>query len=101
MIALQLTRGRNYIQNKKERNGIDRVYNDIYTDMKIANDTKIKHIIVAFTDHYNAIFIDRLPSETKIEKDSRYFNNFFYVSPSSPQHPRLMISLISSTAKAP
>ena len=31
--------------------------------------------MVSFTDHYNAISIDRLPSKTKIGKDSRYFNN--------------------------
>ena len=31
--------------------------------------------MVSFTDHYNAFFIDRFPSETKIEKDSGYFNN--------------------------
>ena len=47
----------------------------VYTDIKIAYNTKINHIIVSFTDHYNAIFIDRLPSKTKIVKDSWYFNN--------------------------
>ena len=31
--------------------------------------------MVSFTDHYNAIFIDILPSKTKIGKDSWYFNN--------------------------
>ena len=31
--------------------------------------------MVSFTDHYNAIFIDRFPSKTKIGKDSWYFNN--------------------------
>ena len=46
------------------------VYTDIYTDIKIANSTKINHIMVSFTDHYNAISIDRLPSKTKIGKDS-------------------------------
>ena len=30
--------------------------------------------MVSFTDHYNAIYIDRLSWETKIEKDSLYFN---------------------------
>ena len=39
-----------------------------YTDIKIANNTKINHIMVSFTNHYNAISIDRLPSKTKIEK---------------------------------
>ena len=27
--------------------------------------------MVSFNDHYNAIYIDRLPSKTKIGKDSR------------------------------
>ena len=31
--------------------------------------------MVSFTDHYNAIFIDRLPLKTKIGKNSWYFNN--------------------------
>ena len=39
-----------------------------YTDIKIANNTKINHIMVSFTNHYNAISIDRLSSKTKIEK---------------------------------
>ena len=50
---------------------IGRVYNDI----KIANNTKINHIIVYFTDLYNAISIERLSSKTNIRKDSRFFNN--------------------------
>ena len=41
-----------------------------YTDIKIANSTKINHIMVSFTGHYNAISIDRLSSKTKIGKDS-------------------------------
>ena len=48
----------------------------IYTDIKAASNTKINHIVVSFTDHYNAIFIDRFSSQTKIGKDSWYFNNF-------------------------
>ena len=31
--------------------------------------------MVSFTDHYNAISIDRLASKTKIGKGSWYFNN--------------------------
>ena len=41
------------------RSTIDRVY----TDIKMARNTKINHIMISFTDHYNAIFIDRFPSE--------------------------------------
>ena len=39
------------------------------TDIKIANNTKINHIMVSFTDYYNVISIDRLPAKTKIGKD--------------------------------
>ena len=53
----------------------------VYTDIKIASNTKINHIMVSFTDHYNAIFIDRFPSKTKIGKDSWYFNNPFLCKP--------------------
>ena len=37
--------------------------------MKIGCNNKIYHMIVSFTDHYNAISIDTLPSKTKIGKD--------------------------------
>ena len=37
--------------------------------------------MVSFTDHYNAISIDRLPSKTKIGKDSWYFNNSVLCKP--------------------
>ena len=43
--------------------------------IKNCNNTKINHIMVSFTDHYNDIFIDRFPSKTYIGKDSCYFNN--------------------------
>ena len=59
---------------------IDRVY----TDIKIPSNTKVNHIMVSFTDHYNAIFIDRFLSKTRIGKDSQYFNILFYVSLSFP-----------------
>ena len=31
---------------------------------------KINHIMISFTDHFNAISIDRLPSKTKTGKDT-------------------------------
>ena len=43
-----------------------------YTDIKIAKNIKINHIMVSFTNHYNTIPIDRLPSKTKIGKYSWY-----------------------------
>ena len=59
------------------RSKIDRVYNYV----KIASNTKMNHIMISFTDHYNAIFIDRFPSQTKIGKDSCYFNNSLLCKP--------------------
>ena len=41
----------------------------VYPGIKIANNTKINHIMVFFTDHYNTISLDRLLFKTKIEKD--------------------------------
>ena len=49
---------------------IDRVY----TDIKVANNTKINHIMVSSTDDYNAISIDRLPSKKKIGEYSWFFS---------------------------
>ena len=66
-----------YNRSSGTRSTIDRVY----TDIKMASNTKINHIMVSFTDHYNAIFIDRFPSKTKIGKDSRYFNNSLLCKP--------------------
>ena len=53
--------------------------------------SKINHILVSFTDHYNAISIDRLPSKTKIENSWKRFTKIilFYVITSSPQLQRL------------
>ena len=66
-----------YDRSSGRRSRIDRVYNDI----KTASKTKINHIMVSFTDHYNAIFIDRFSSKTKIGKDSWYFNNSYLCKP--------------------
>ena len=49
----------------------------VYTDVKIANNIKINHIMLSFNDHCNAISIDRLPSKIKIGKVSCYLNNSF------------------------
>ena len=63
----------------------------IYTDIKIARNTKINHIIVSFTDHYNAISLGRLPSKTKIGKVNGTLIILFYVSPSSPLLQRIYV----------
>ena len=60
-----------YDRSSGTRSRIDRVY----TDIKIASNTKINHIMLSFTGHYNAIFIDRFPSKTEIGKYSWCFNN--------------------------
>ena len=44
-----------YYRFSDTRSRIDRVY----TDIKIASNTEINHIMASFTDHYNAISIDR------------------------------------------
>ena len=59
-----------YNRSSGTRSRIDR----IYTDIEIASNTKINYIMVPFTDHYNAISLDRLLSKTKIGKDQWYFN---------------------------
>ena len=66
---------------------------DVYTDTKTANNTKINHIMVSFTDHYNAISIDRLPSIEKLqlEKIHDTLIILFYVSPRPPELQRLLL----------
>ena len=56
----------------------------IYTDTKIASNTKSNDVMISFTELCVAISIDSLPSKIKIQKGSWCFNNFFYVNPSSP-----------------
>ena len=41
----------------------------VHADIKTASNTRIDHIVVSFTDHYNSISIDRLLSKTKLGKD--------------------------------
>ena len=51
-----------YDSSSGTRSRIDKVC----TDKKIANNTKIIHKMVSFSDHYNALFIDRFYCKTKI-----------------------------------
>ena len=53
----------------------------VCTDIKIASSTQINHIMVSFSEDYNAIFIDRFASKTKIRKDSSYFSNSLLFKP--------------------
>ena len=66
-----------YSRSSDTRSRADKVY----TGINIASNTNINHIIVYFTDHYNAIFIDIFPSKTKIGKESWYFNNSLLCKP--------------------
>ena len=49
-----------YNRSSGTRSPIDRVY----TDIKMTSNTKINHIMISFSNHYNAIFLDRFPSKT-------------------------------------
>ena len=40
----------------------------VYTGIKTANNTKINHIMVSFTDYYSAISLDRISSKNKSGK---------------------------------
>ena len=53
-----------YNRSSGTRSRVDRAY----TDLKIANNTRIDHKIISFCDHYNVLIIDRLSSKTKIRK---------------------------------
>ena len=55
-----------YNRTSGKRSRIDRVF----TDKKIASNTKINHVVVSVTDHYNAICNDGVPSKTEFGKDS-------------------------------
>ena len=41
------------------------VIDRVHTDVKITYNTKMKHIMVSFSDYYNSIFIDRVPYKHK------------------------------------
>ena len=70
----------------------------VYTDIKIANNTKINHIMVSFTDHNNAISLGSL-QKLKLEKIHGTLIIFFYVNPSSPQLQRICCFFLIKTQK--
>ena len=49
--------------------------------MKIANNTKINHIMIIFTDHCYVISIDILPLKIQNWERLRYFNDFLLWKP--------------------
>ena len=52
--------------------------------------------MVSFTDHYNAISIDKLPSKTKTGKDSWYFNNSLLCKPESSSATKTFLFLLKT-----
>ena len=74
------------------RSSIDNVYNDI----KNANNIKINHIMISLTDHYNAISIERLPSKNKIGNNSWYFNNSILCHPDFSSTTKNLLSLLKT-----
>ena len=64
--------------------------------IKNCNNTKINHIMVSFTDHYNDISIDRLPLKTKIRKISRYFDNYFLCKPEFSSMTKTFLFLLKT-----
>ena len=55
--------------------------------------------MVSFTDHYYANSIDRLPSKTKIGKDSWYFNNSLLCKPEVSSATKTFLFLLRNTHK--
>ena len=66
------------------------------TDTKTSRNTKINHIMVSFTDDFNTVYIDKLPSKTRLEKIHDTLIILSYGSQSSPQLQRIFI-LINDT----
>ena len=85
-----------YDRSSGTRSRIDRVY----TDKKIASNIKINHVMVSFTDHYKAIFTDRVPSKTEIEKDSWYFNNSLLCKPEFSSTSNIFFFLLETQKTA-
>ena len=53
-----------YDRSSSTRSKIDKVY----TDTKITSNTKIIHMMVSFTDHYNTILLTDFPQKLKLEE---------------------------------
>ena len=66
---------------------------------KIAKNTKINHIVVSFTNHYNAISIEKLPSKTKIGKYSWYFKNSLLCKSSVSSATKNFLFLLNKKSK--
>ena len=60
---------------------IDMVYADIYTDLKLANKTKIIHIMVSLLIIIILFLLTDSPQKLKLEKIHEALTILFYVSP--------------------
>ena len=69
-----------YNRSSGTRSTIDR----LYTDVKMASNTKTNHIMVSLPDDYNAILLTDSPQKRKLEKIRRALIILLYVSLSSP-----------------
>ena len=85
-----------YDRSSGTRSSLDR----IYIDINIANTIKINHLMVSFTDHYNAIPVERLTSKAKIRKVSWDFNNSLLSKPNFCSTKSNFLSLLK-TQKQP
>ena len=83
-----------YDRSSGTRSSIDRAYIDI----KIASNNKINHIMLSFTDHYNAILLTDSPQKLKLEKIHGTLITLYYGSLSSPQLQRICF-FIKNTKK--
>ena len=72
------------------------LYSYLYWE-KIANNTNINHIMVSFTNHYNDISTDRLPSKNKIGKYSWHFNNSLLCKPVVSSATNTFLLLLRNT----
>ena len=81
-----------YNRSSSAKSRIERAY----TDIKIVNKTKIKHKMISFSDHYNALLIDRLSSITKIGKDLWHFNSSLLKKKDFCSTTRNMLSILGT-----
>ena len=58
-------------------------------------------MMIFFTDHYNAISIERLPSKTKIGKWSGYLSNSLLYKPDFPSAKKDLLSLLTPHPLSP
>ena len=81
-----------YGRSSGTRSRIDRAC----TDTKVPNNTKIKHKMISFSDHYNTLLIVTLSSITKIGKDLWHFNGSLLKKKDFCPTTRNMLSILGT-----